>query len=407
MTPTSASIETTLGIGKDSSPKWPRKILWGSLILLIVGAGIIFQLKKNGKDNLTYITVPLEIKDLTTTVSATGNLEPTNTVDVGIEVSGTINEVLVDYNDPVAVNQPMARLDTTKLTAAVTSSKANWMKLQANEQSAKAAYNNALVENERAATMYSSTGGNYPSRKEMQSAATAVEQAKANLAAAKAGVEQSLAQLKSDEDNLRKALVVSPINGIVLSRKIEPGQTVAATMQTPVLFTLAEDLTKMKAIVSVDEADIGGVKEKQKVQFTVDAYPNRIFEGEITQLRMNSAVVNGVVTYEAVVEVHNNDLLLRPGMTANASIITETFKNVPVIPNAALRFTPPLPESENTINKKKHAVSQDEKGKYVWVLKNSTPVKIKVTIGQSDGISSIVLDSSLQKGDLIITGVDE
>lgn len=404
MTPNATNIETTLGLGKHQSSKWPKKIAAGVILLLLIGAGVMYQMKQNTKNEISYITVPLKMADLTTTVSATGNLEPTNTVDVGIEVSGTISDVLVDYNDQVKVNQPMARLDTTKLSAAVTSSKANWMKFQANEESAKAALNNALIENERALTMYASTEGNYPSRKEMQLSTTTLEKAKADLAAAKAGVAQSLAQLKSDEDNLRKAVVVSPINGIVLSRKIEPGQTVVASMQTPVLFTLAEDLTKMKAIVSVDEADIGGVKENQKVQFSVDAYPSRIFEGEITQLRMNSAVVNGVVTYEAVVEVHNNDLLLRPGMTTNASIITGTFNNVLVVPNAALRFTPPVSDKDD---KKKHANNQDDKGKYVWILKDKTPTKTKVSVGQSDGIMSIVLDSPLKTGDLIITGVEE
>lgn len=406
MTQNSASIETTLGIGKSRAPKRWKKLLWGLILLLVIGAGVLYWVKQNTKDTISYITVPLKIQDLTTTVSATGNLEPTNIVDVGIEVSGTIDEVLVDYNDQVHIGQPMARLDTTKLSAAVTSSKANWMKTQANEQSAKAGLDNALIENDRVLKMYRSTEGNYPSRKEMQSAATAVAQAKAALAAASAGVAQSFAQTKSDGENLRKALVVSPIDGIVLNRKVEPGQTVVAAMQTPVLFTLAEDLTKMKAVVSVDEADIGGVKENQKVEFTVDAYPNRKFKGKITQLRMNSAIVNGVVTYEAVVEVQNDDLLLRPGMTANASIITDTHKNVTVIPNAALRFTPPSSDNGDD-KKKKRAISDDEKGEYVWVLQNKTPVKIKVHTGKSDGIMSILLDSPLKSGDLIITGVEE
>ncbi|MDD2783628.1 MAG: efflux RND transporter periplasmic adaptor subunit [Sulfuricurvum sp.] len=404
MTKNSDTIEKTLGLGENPAPKKWKKIFIALFLLLVIGAAIVIEMKRNKKDDVALITVPYKTQDLTTSVSATGNLEPTNTVDVGIEVSGTISEVLVDYNDRVHVNQPMARLDTTKLMAVETSSKSNWMKFQANEQSAKATLDNAVIENDRVQKMYASTQGNYPSRKDMQSALTALEQAKAGLAAAKAQVAQSFAQLKTDQDNLKKAVVVSPIEGIVLSRKIEPGQTVVASMQTPVLFTLAEDLTKMKAIVSVDEADIGGVKENQEVQFSVDAYPNRVFEGKITQLRMNSEIVNGVVTYEAVVEVQNNDLLLRPGMTANASIITGLFKNVPVVPNAALRFTPPATDKND---KKKHATNGDDKGNYVWILKNKTPVKIKVDIGQSNGIMSIVKSSSLKIGDQIITGVEE
>lgn len=405
MTP--KTIETTLGLTSQQTPKRWKKIVWGLILLLLVASVSFYSIQHSSNKKIAYITIPLKIQDLTTSVSATGNLEPTNTIDVGIEVSGTIDTVLVDYNDHVHKGQILARLDTTRLTATVTSSQALLQKSQANEQSAKAAVDNAAIENERARTMYASTNGNYPSRKEMQSSATMLLQSQASLAAAKAQVAQSYAQLKSDEDNLRKAVVVSPIEGIILARKVEPGQTVVASMQTPVLFALAEDLTQMKALVSVDEADIGGVKENQKVLFTVDAYPNREFEGKIIQLRLNSAIVNGVVTYEAVIHVNNSDLLLRPGMTASASIITDTLKNVTVLPNAALRFSPPLSDDEEKEKKKKHAIQEADKGEYVWVLKNKTPTKIKVTIGKSDGISSVVTSSSLKIGDLIITGIDE
>ncbi|OYZ67264.1 MAG: efflux transporter periplasmic adaptor subunit [Sulfuricurvum sp. 24-42-5] len=401
---TSKTIETTLGLNTQPSSKRWKKIAGVSLALVMIAAASFYTMKYTAKKKPIYATVPLNIQDLTTSVSATGNLEPTNTIDVGIEVSGTIDKVFVDYNDPVRSGQILARLDTTRLTAAATSSQALLMKSRANEQSAKAAVDNAVIEEERARTMYASTDGNYPSRKEMQTLSTTLIQAKASLAAAKAQVAQSYAQLKSDEDNLRKAVVVSPINGVVLNRKVEPGQTVVASMQTPILFTLAEDLTQMRAIVSVDEADIGGVKENQKVTFTVDSYANKQFEGKITQLRLNSAIVNGVVTYEAVVQVDNTDLLLRPGMTANASIITDTLRKVLVIPNAALRFTPPLDENQK---KKKRAMEESDKGAHVWILKNETPTRVKVQIGKTDGVLSIVSPSSLKVGDLIITGIDE
>lgn len=404
MTSSPQTIEKTLGLG--TSAKRPiKKYLWFlGLFLLIAGAGVWGWIKNADDKKITYITTPLEIKTLTTSVSATGNIEPTNTVDVGIEVSGTISDVLVDYNDQVDAGQVMARLDTTKLHSKVVSSKASLAGSQASISEAKATLKNAQNEWGRVHSMYTATGGNYPSKQEMDNTSTAVEKAKAQLAVAIAQSDQATAGLNANEDDLRKAVVVSPVNGIVLERKIEPGQTVVASMQTPILFKIAEDLTKMRVIVSVDEADVGEVKENQKVQFSVDAYPARQFDGKITQLRMNSAIVNGVVTYEAVVEVPNTDLLLRPGMTANASIITGTFKNVPVIPNAGLRFTPPVSDKAD---KKKHAVDQEEIGKYVWVLKNKTPTKIKVTIGQSDGIKSIVRGSSLKIGDLIITGVEE
>lgn len=404
MTSSSDTIEKTLGLG--TSAKHPiKKYLWlFGLLLLVISVGVWVWIKHTDDKKIIYITAPLEIKTLTTTVSATGNIEPTNTIDVGIEVSGTINEVLVDYNDRVNVGQVMAKLDTTKLHSKTVSSKALLTRAQASISEAKATLKNTQNEWERVRTMYASTQGNYPSKQEMDNISTSVEKAKAQLEAAVAQSDQATAQLHADQDDLRKAVVLSPVNGIVLERKIEPGQTVVASMQTPILFKMAEDLTKMRVIVSVDEADVGEVKENQKVRFSVDAYPTRVFEGTITQLRMNSAVVNGVVTYQAVVEVPNNELLLRPGMTANASIITGTFKNIPAIPNAGLRFTPPLSDKAD---KKNHAKETDDKGKYVWILKNQTPTKIKVTTGQSDGIMTIMKGSTLKSGDLIITGVEE
>lgn len=401
------SIEKTLNIASNPNQKRRKILLYIGIITVLIAAGTLYTIRQQHNNRPTYVTVPLRVQDLTTSVSATGNLEPTNTVDVGIEVSGTIERVDVDYNDRVRKNQLLAKLDITRLNATATSSKAAWMRSKANEESAKAALETAYIEYERAQKMYASTEGNYPSAKELRSLLTTLNQSKAALAAAKAQVEQSLAQSKSDADNLRKAVVVSPIDGIVLARKVEPGQTVVASMQTPVLFTLAEDLTKMKAIVSVDEADIGSVQEGQKVLFTVDAYSNRTFEGRITQLRLNSAIINGVVTYEAVVEVDNTALLLRPGMTASASIITETLKHVTVVPNAALRFTPPHDLDDDPPEKKKHATKNNDKAHHVWVLRHNTPVRINISIGKSDGISTVVLDSKLKPTDRIIIGIEE
>lgn len=401
------SIEKTLNIASNPNQKRRKILLYIGIITVLIAAGTLYTIRQQHNNRPTYVTVPLRVQDLTTSVSATGNLEPTNTVDVGIEVSGTIERVDVDYNDRVRKNQLLAKLDITRLNATATSSKAAWMRSKANEESAKAALETAYIEYERAQKMYASTEGNYPSAKELRSLLTTLNQSKAALAAAKAQVEQSLAQSKSDADNLRKAVVVSPIDGIVLARKVEPGQTVVASMQTPVLFTLAEDLTKMKAIVSVDEADIGSVQEGQKVLFTVDAYSNRTFEGRITQLRLNSAIINGVVTYEAIVEVDNTALLLRPGMTASASIITETLKHVTVVPNAALRFTPPHDLDDDPPEKKKHATKNNDKAHHVWVLRHNTPVRINISIGKSDGISTVVLDSKLKPTDRIIIGIEE
>jgi HlyD family secretion protein len=403
MNPTTDSIEQTLGLNTPQPSPLKKYLIIGGVLILLIGAGWL-GIKSSASSKIEYLTAPAEVKKLTTTVSATGNLEPTNTIDVGIEVSGTITEVLVDYNDRVTTGQLMARLDTTKLMSKVTSSKAALLRYQANISSARATLANAKNEWERVHQMYASTGGNYPSKKEVDEADNALLSTKALVDAAIAQSAQADAELASDRDNLRKAIVVSPIDGIVLERKVEPGQTVVAAMQTPVLFTMAKSLNTMKVIVSVDEADIGEVKENQKVTFTVDAYPNHQFRGVITQLRLNSVMVNGVVTYDAVVEVPNDDLRLRPGMTATAQIITGILPNALTVPNAALRFTPP---AEKEAQKKTAQKLTDNSTKTVWVLREKKPIKTEVKVGKSDGIFTAIFSSNLKANDAIIIGVQE
>ncbi|HEX5709844.1 MAG TPA: efflux RND transporter periplasmic adaptor subunit [Sulfuricurvum sp.] len=399
MTPSTQTIEETLGLNGTTKRSTFKYWIIGAIVLILIALAI-WQMSSNG-EKTEYLTQEVVKKSLTTTVSATGNLEPTNTIDVGIEVSGTINEVLVDYNDRVRTGQIMARLDTTKLSSRVTSYNASLSRTQASISEAKATLKNAQNEWERVRKMFEATQGNYPSRQEMDNTSTTVERSKAQLAAATAQRDQSFAELQTAQDDLRKAVVVSPIDGIVLERKVEPGQTVVAAMQTPILFKMAKDLTNMKVIVSVDEADVGEVKESQKVLFSVDAYPNQKFNGIITQLRLNSQIVNGVVTYDAVVEVPNDDLRLRPGMTATAQIITGVLPNVLTVPNAALRFTPPKSKEE----KSKDNINTN--GKSVWVLRDAKPVKIDVTIGKSDGVSTVILTSKLKPNDNVIVGIKE
>lgn len=402
MNPSTDSIEKTLGM--DASAKRPLKkyLIITLIVLVLIGAGIWAWNHNKNSSQIQYITAPAEIKTLTTTVSATGNLEPTNTVEVGIEVSGTIEEVLVDYNDRVHSGALMARLDTTRLDSQVTSSKASVARYRANIAEAEASYLNAKNEWERVQKMAVATDGNYPSRQEMDNARAAMDQAKAQVAAAKALLEQAQAELVTNEDNVRKATVVSPVEGIVLQRKVEPGQTVVASMQTPVLFTIAEDLTKMQVILSVDEADVGEVRENQKVEFTVDAYPDKKFHGIITQLRLNSEIVNGVVTYDTVVDVDNSDLLLRPGMTVSARITTGVLENVLTVPNAALRFTPPADQKNGEKKAKTNSQTQ-----YVWVLQQNKPVKIAVKTGKSDGSSTVITASELKAGENVLTGTQK
>lgn len=396
-------IEQTLGI--NAPKKSPlKKVLLIAAGVLLIAAAIVFGIKASSGKKTEYLTAPVQIKELTTTVSATGNLEPTNTIDVGIEVSGTITDVLVDYNDHVKAGQILARLDTTKLTSQVTSSKAALMRAEANIKSAKATLSNAQNNYNRIHKMYKETGGNYPSKQEVDETDNALLGAKAALEASIAQSAQAAAELEAYQDNLRKAIVVSPSEGIILERKVEPGQTVVAAMQTPVLFKMAKNLDTMKVIVSVDEADIGEVKENQRVIFSVDAYPNRKFEGTITQLRLNSVIVNGVVTYDAVVEVPNRDLQLRPGMTATAQILTGTLPSALVVPNAALRFTPPKNGDEK---KDKSTTDLPANTKTLWVLRDKEPKELHVKVGKTDGISTAILSKELTHADLVIIGIQE
>jgi HlyD family secretion protein len=310
----------------------------------------------------------------------------------------------VDYNERLSKGELMARLDTVKLSSKVTSYRAALAKLEANIAEASATLNKAQNEWKRVEKMVQATNGNYPSKQEVDSALAAYELALASLQAAKAGRDQASAELKAAQDDLKKAAVVSPINGVVLDRKIEPGQSVVAAMTIPVLFTMAEDLTKMKVVVSVDEADIADVKEGQRVKFNVDAYPQKIFEGTLTQLRLNSQIVNGVVTYDAVVNVANAELLLRPGMTVTAQIVTDVLENVSVLPNAALRFTPPTKESDGLGHAKTKA---DASKHHVWILRENKPFMVAIEIGKSDGSFTVITKAEIGENDLVLIGIKE
>lgn len=414
-------ISKTLGL--EESVKKTSKKLWTILtIILLITLAIGFYYFSSAGPKIEYITKEAQKGTLTITVSATGNLEPLNKVDVGTEVSGTIAEVLVDYNDPVKAGQILAKLDTMKLELKVNSSQASLAVAKANLSSAQASLDDEKKSFERYQKLYKITRGLRPSEKELDASKAAYERALAAKQSAIAQREQANAVLKLDEDNLNKAIIKSPIDGVVLVKNIEAGQTVAATLQTPVLFTLAEDLTRMKVIVSVDEADVGEVVEEQEAIFNVDAYPNRSFAGKITQVRLNSLIVNGVVTYEAVMYVDNSEMLLRPGMTATADIITKVVKNVLLIPHSSLRFTPPEKvmeedqRSEKMIDKlipgppkkKMKAKIKDKKSKSsVWVLKEGKPAQVFVETGDSDSILTVVTGGNIEPGTEVIVNTKE
>jgi HlyD family secretion protein len=366
-------------------------------------------------DGTQYRTEDARRGDLIVTVTATGNLEPTNQVDVGTELSGTIRSVDVDYNDRVKVGQVLARLDTLKLQAQNLQYKAALASAKAKVLQAQATVKEAASNLKRLRQVRELSGNRSPSQYEIDAAEAALDRAVADEASAKAAVSQAQAVLEANETDLQKAVIRSPINGVVLRRSVEPGQTVAASLQAPVLFTLAEDLTQMELHVDVDEADVGQVREGQGATFTVDAYPDRTFQAQITQVRYGSETTGGVVTYETVLKVENIDLSLRPGMTATADITVQKVEDVVLIPNAALRFTPPAPAERKPASggglvnallphprrrepQKRGGNTGSRNHQRGWILQAGQLVPVAVTTGATDGTLTEVTSGDVSPG---------
>jgi HlyD family secretion protein len=404
-------------LGLDTKATRGRRIrLWlgvGVAGLAIV-AMLVAWLVPNGETNLQYQTAEARRGDLTVLVTATGVIEPVNQVDVGTEVSGTVKSVAVDFNDRVKVGQVLARLDTDKLQAQYRKSKAAFELAEAQVTEAKATVTETGNKLRRSRELEKK---GLCSPEDCDTAQAASERAQASQAVAEAQVQQAKAQLDADRTALDKAVIHSPINGIVLKRQVEPGQTVAASLQTPVLFTLAENLTQMELHVAVDEADVGQIKEGQHATFTVDAYPNRTYPATISQVRFAPQTVEGVVTYETVLTVDNSDQSLRPGMTATADITVKQLHDALLVPNTALRFRPMVMAAQTTTRgpgllgslfRRPHSRSADAKRKAaengkanqarVWVLRDGEPAAIPVQTGDSDGQWTEVVEGKVTPG---------
>jgi HlyD family secretion protein len=402
-----------------STGLFSRRRLWlvGALLVMLVGAGLLFLRSGEQEAEPLYATEPATVGTLVVKVSATGNLQPTNQVEVGSELSGIVTEVLVDDNDQVKKGQVLARLDLSKLQDAVAKSRASLAAAEAQVLQAQATVAEARATLARFRQVAELSGGKVPSKSELDSAEANLKRAEANEASARASVTQARANLQSDETNLGKASIRSPIDGVVLTREVEPGQTVAASFQAPVLFTLAEDLAKMELQVDVDEADVGQVKVGQQARFSVDAWPGRQYAAVITRVRYGSQVKDGVVSYLTVLEVANDDLSLRPGMTGTAEITTLTRESALLVPNAALRFSPqetgPAPKKSGSVvstlmprppSQPRKAQAQVTNGTpRVWVLRDGQPVPIEVQTGATNGRMTEIVGGSLQAGTQVIT----
>ena len=367
-----------------------------------------------------YRTEPAARGNLVVTVTATGSLQPTNKVDIGSELSGIVESVLVDENDSVKKGQLLAQLDLSKLKDQVERSRSGLASAQAKVKQTEATYTEAKASLARLQQVRELSGGKVPSQAELATAEAALARAQADGAAARASVADAEAALRSDETNVRKASIRAPINGVVLTRKVDPGQTVAASFQAPVLFTLAEDLRQMELQVDVDEADVGRVHDGQPAVFTVDAYPNRKYPARILRVDYGSQVKDNVVTYPTLLSVDNDDLSLRPGMTATAEITAVTRDDVLLVPNAALRFTPPaqgaaapkdagglvsklVPRFPRQAPRKAGNARGALVGEqHVWVLQGGQPVEVPVTVGVSDGRRTELTGGNLAAGTPVI-----
>ncbi|AXK49243.1 efflux transporter periplasmic adaptor subunit [Aliarcobacter trophiarum LMG 25534] len=409
-----SKLRDELNLYRGSKSRY--KYISFAIVALVIFLMIYIFLPKNKDEKVEYNTQKATIGDLTVVVSASGNIKPTNSVEIGIEVSGTIKEIFVDFNDEVRVGQVLAKIDTTKLEAVAESSRAALAIAKANQKESEVNLKNKKLLYDRTKKMFDNSNGKYPSQNEYDNAKFSYEAAISTLEASKSKVLQSQSNLKNDLQNLEKASVKSSIDGIVLNKEVEIGQTLAATMQAPKLFTLAKDLTNMDLVVSIDEADVADIKDGLDVTFTVDAYTNKEFNGKIKQVRLNPITTNGVVTYETVVSVDNSELLLKPGMTANAKIITKHKSKQLLIPNSSLRFIPKI-NSETSASKKppfsgppnfqkSQANSKQKASKdgfvSIYILENEKPKELKVKVIDSDSKQSSILSKELKEGDLVI-----
>jgi len=401
-------VGVTLGLDRPSSRKrafW-RWTTIGVAGLLLAALAVWYLSADRDDGGTAYLTAPVTHGDLVVTVTATGTLEPTEEVEVSSELSGMIRKVLVDNNDPVAQGQVLAELDTDKLNAQVTRAQAVQTAAKARVKEAEA----ALAEARRTFQRNSELARkNVVSERELDVARSAFERAAASLESARADVVVAEADLELRETDLKKACICSPISGVVLRRNIDPGQTVAATLQAPTLFTLAGDLAAMELRVDVDEADISLVEEGQAARFAVDAYPDRTFPARITKVRFAPDTTEGVVTYETFLAVDNSDLLLRPGMTATAEITVKTVTNALLVPNEALRFAPPAPKAEESggllrsilprpPRSRRDANARDQEGKRLWIVTNGELKPIPVTAGLSDGQMTEISGADIREG---------
>ncbi len=410
-------------LGDDRArPWWRRPALWIGLALLAgAGAGLWWwQGRQAERAAPVYVTAPVERGDITLTVTANGTLNPTRSVAVGSELSGTVSRVLVDVNDTVSKGQVLVELDRAKFQDAANHARAALTAAQAQLAQNEATAREARASLQRFEEVARLSQGRVPSATELDTARAALARAVASTDSARAQVAQARATLATEETNLSKASIRSPIDGVVLARSVDPGNAVAAMLQAVTLFTLGEDLRQLTLEASVDEADVGAVRAGQAASFTVSAYPTRHYPARVERVSFGSTITNNVVTYATDLSVDNADLSLRPGMTATATITATERKDVLLVPNTALRFVPasapaemsgpqagggglvsrmlPRPPRSEAQRPRTTDAAEPEGERQLWLLQDGQPVPATVQIGISDGRRTEVVGAQLAAG---------
>ena len=395
--------------------KKKKMILGGVCIAVIAAFSWWMGSKETGP---RYLTEAVTEGVLQVEVTANGTLEAEQEVTIGSELSGIVEKVLVDVNDSIKQGQVLIELDTAKLKASVEKAKAALASAQAAQKEAEATLKEADAKYKRLINVRKLSGGKTPAQTELDEQAAVVARSQASVETAAAQIQTAQAELETAQTDLTKAYISSPIDGVVLARSVEPGYAVAASLQAVELLTLASDLRTLELEIDVDEADVSVVQPGQKATFTVSAYPNKNFPATLTKVAYGpTASDTNVVTYTAYLKVSNNDLLLRPGMTATARIVTEQRENALLVPNTALRFAPTIskssgsavdslmmgpPRSSNKVSKEVGGVTTQRKNT-VWVLRNGNAQQIDIVTGASDGTRTEVVSGDLKSGDLVIT----
>ena len=358
-----------------------NKKIW-IVVAVIVVIGIVAWLLSGGKkeEKVSFETAKVEKGNIQTTITATGTIEPVTSVTVGTQVSGIVSKLYVDYNSVVKRGQVIAELDKTNLISELNTARANLSSAESTANYEQANYNRYKVLFDKGLV----------SADEYENAQLSYKKAREQVSTARESVQKA-------QTNLGYAIITSPIDGVVLSKSVEEGQTVAASFNTPELFTIAQDLTDMRVIADIDEADIGGVKEGQRVMFTVDAYPDDHFEGYVTQVRQQATTESNVVTYEVVISARNNDLKLKPGLTANVTIFTLEKNDVLVAPAKALRFVP-----NEALLSKDQKIEDCEGPQKVWTLEGNTFKAHRVETGTTNGVSTEIV-SGISEGTDVLT----